>query len=71
MSVEGMKYNLDDEDIEEISGKIKHLMHVQYNDELTNIPEYIKTTLCQNFAIQCKNNKMNIDQLLEEAGIKD
>ena len=46
-------------------------MHVQYKDELANIPEHIKTTLCQNFVIQCKNNKMNIDQLLEEAGIKD
>ena len=46
-------------------------MEVEYKDELTNIPEHIKTTLCQNFAIQCKNNKMNMDQLLKEAGIKD
>ena len=71
MSVGDIKYNLDDEDIEEMSQKIKHIMHVQYKDELANIPEHIKTTLCQNFVIQCKNNKMNIDQLLEEAGIKD
>ena len=66
-----IKYNLDDADIEEMSAKIKNLMEVQYKDELTHIPEHIKTTLCQNFAIQCKNNKMNMDQLLKEAGIKD
>ena len=66
-----IKYNLDDADIEQMSVKIKNLMEVQYKDELSNIPEHIKTTLCQNFAIQCKNNKTNIDQLLEEAGIKD
>ena len=71
MSIGGIKYDLDDEDMEEISGKIKYLMEVQYKDELANIPEHIKTTLCQNFVIQCKNKKMNIDQLLEEAGIKD
>ena len=71
MSIGGIKYDLDDEDIEEISGKIKYLMEVQYKDELANIPEHIKTTLCQNFVIQCKNKKMDIDQLLEEAGIKD
>ena len=66
-----IKYNLDDADIEEMSVKIKNLMEVQYKDELTHIPEHIKTTLCQNFAIQCKNNETNIDQLFEEAGIKD
>ena len=66
-----IKYDLTDEDIEEMSVQIKNLMEVQYKDELTNIPEHIKTTLCQNFAIQCKNNKMNMDQLLKEAGIKD
>ena len=66
-----IKYDLTDEDIEEMSVQIKNLMEVQYKDELSNIPEHIKTTLCQNFAIQCKNNKMNMDQLLKEAGIKD
>ena len=66
-----IKHNLDDADIEEMSVKIKNLMEVQYKDEISNIPEHTKTTLCQNFAIQCKNNKTNIDQLLEEAGIKD
>ena len=71
MSVRGIKYNLDDKDIEEISVKIKNMMEVEYKHELNDIPEHIKTTLCQNFAIQCKNNKMNMDQLLKEAGIKD
>lgn len=66
-----IKYDLTDEDIEEMSVQIKNLMEVQYKDELTDIPEHIKTTLCQNFAIQCKNNNTNIDQLLEDAGIKD
>ena len=67
-----IKYDLTDEDIEEMSVQIKNLMEVQYKDELSNIPEHIKTTLCQNFAIQCKNNNnTNIDQLLEDAGIKD
>ena len=67
----GFKYDLDEEELEILSGKIKYIMNEKYKDELTNVPDHIKNTLCKNFVIQCKNNKMDIDTLLNEAGISD
>ena len=67
----GLKYDLNDEDIEKLSEKIKYIMNEKYKEELSTIPDHIKNTLCQNFVIQCKNNNTDIDSLLEEAGISD
>ena len=67
----GLKYDLNDEDIEKLSEKIKYIMNEKYKEELSTVPDHIKNTLCQNFVIQCKNNNTNIDSLLEEAGISD
>ena len=71
MSVEGIKYNLNDEDIESLSEKIKELIEVKYKDEFSSVPDHIKSTLCQNFTMQLRNNNMDIDTLLNEAGITD
>jgi len=67
----GLKYDLNDEDLEILSGKIKYIMNEKYKDELSTVPDHIKNTLCQNYVLQCKNNKMDIDTLLNEAGISD
>ena len=67
----GLKYDLNDEDIENLSEKIKYIMNEKYKEELSTVPDHIKNTLCQNFVIQCKNNNTDIDSLLEEAGISD
>ena len=67
----GLKYDLNDEDIEKLSEKIKYIMNEKYKEELSTVPEHIKNTLCQNFVIQCKNNNTDIDTLLEQAGITD
>ena len=67
----GLKYNLNDEDIQNLSEKIKYIMNEKYKEELSTVPDHIKNTLCQNFVIQCKNNNTDIDTLLEEAGISD
>jgi len=67
----GLKYNLNDEDIQNLSEKIKYIMTEKYKEELSTVPDHIKNTLCQNFVIQCKNNNTDIDSLLEEAGISD
>ena len=68
----GIKYDMDDKDIEIMSEKLKYLMNEKYKDELSSIPDHIKNTLCQNYVIQCKKNKMmDIDGLLKEAGISD
>ena len=67
----GFKYDLDEEELEILSGKIKYIMNEKYKDKLTNVPDHIKNTLCQNFVLQCKNNKMDIETLLIEAGISD
>jgi len=67
----GLKYDLNDENIQNLSEKIKHIMNEKYKEELSTVPDHIKNTLCQNFVIQCKNNNTDIDSLLEEAGISD
>ena len=67
----GLKYDLNEEDLEILSKKIEYIMNEQYKDELSTVPEHIKHTLCQNFVLQCKNNKMDIDILLQGAGISD
>ena len=67
----GLKYNLNDEDIQNLSEKIKYIMNEKYKEELSTVPDHIKNTLCQNFVIQCKNNNTDIDTLLEEAGISE
>ena len=67
----GLKYDLNDEDIEKLSEKIKYIMNEKYKEELSTVPDHIKNTLCQNFVIQCKNNNTDIDTLLEQAGITD
>ena len=66
-----IKYDLTDEDIQNISEKLRKILDETYKDEISGVPDHIKSTLCQNFAIQCKNNNMNIDKLLDEAGITD
>ena len=67
----GIKYDMDDKDIQTLSEHLKYLINEKYKDELSSIPDHIKTTLCQNYVIQCKKNKMDIDGLLQEAGISD
>ena len=67
----GIKYDMDDKDIEIMSEKLKYLMNEKYKDELSTVPDHIKNTLCQNYVIQCKKNKIDIDSLLKEAGILD
>jgi len=66
-----LKYDLNDEDLEKLAKKIEYVMNVKYKDELSTVPDHIKHTLCQNYVIQCKNQKMDIDTLLNEAGIPD
>lgn len=69
--VEEIKYNLNDEDIETLSSKMKELIEVKYKEEFASVPEHIKTTLCQNFTMQLRNNNVDIESLLNEAGIND
>ena len=67
----GFKYDLEEKDLEILSEKIKYIMNEKYKDELCTVPDHIKNTLCQNFVLQCKNNKMDIETLLNEVGISD
>ena len=66
-----IKYDLNNEDLEKLAKKIEYVMNVKYKDELSTVPDHIKHTSCQNYVIQCKNQKMDIDTLLNEAGISD
>ena len=67
----GLKFDLNDKDLDILAEKIKYIMNEKYKDELSTVPDHIKNTLCQNFVLQCKNKKMDIDTLLIEAGISD
>ena len=64
-----MKYNLDDTDLQTISDKLRNILEVKYKDELGGIPEHIVTTLCQNYVIQCKDNNMDLEKLLNDNNI--
>lgn len=64
-----MKYNLNDEDLQIISDKIRHLMEVKYKDEIVGIEPHLVDALCQNYVIQCKNNNTDFEKLLEEENI--
>ena len=67
----GIKYDMDDKDIQSLSEHLKYLINEKYKEELSSVPDHIKNTLCQNYVIQCKKNQMDLDSLLKEAGISD
>ena len=69
--METLKYDLNEEDLEKLAKKIEYVMNIKYKEELSTVPDHIKHTFCQNYVIQCKNKKMDIDTLLNEAGITD
>jgi hypothetical protein len=60
-----MKYVLEDKDIQDICDKIKHILQVKYKEEIGDVPDHIVNSLTQNYIIQCKNNDLDIDKLLE------
>ena len=64
-----MKHILTDEELQEISDRLRNLLEVKYKDEIGDIPEHIKDTLCQNYALQFKNNRMDLDALLNQYNI--
>jgi hypothetical protein len=61
-----MKYVLEEHQLQEISDKLRHLLEVKYKDEIGDIPEHVKNTICQNYILQCKNNKIDLDKILDE-----
>tara|TARA_R110002050_G_scaffold91411_5_gene191896 strand:+ start:139 stop:351 length:213 start_codon:yes stop_codon:yes gene_type:complete len=61
-----MKYVLEEHELQEISDKLRHLLEVKYKDEIGDIPEHVKNTICQNYILQCKNNKIDLDKILDE-----
>lgn len=58
-----VSYDLEDENIQCLSNRIEKLLDEKYKDEIEGVPKHIKRTLCQNFAISCKNKNMNIEEL--------
>ncbi len=64
-----MKYVLEDYELQELSDKLMHLLEVTYKDEIGDIPEHVKNSICQNYILQCKNNQINLDKLLDEHNI--
>lgn len=65
-----MKYNLTDDEIQDLADKFRELIEVKYKDEIGDVPEHIKNSLCQSYVIQCKNNNVDIDKLLDDVGIE-
>lgn len=64
-----MKYVLEDTELQDISDKIRNLLDNKYKEEIGEIPEHIKNSICQNYVLQCKNNQVDLDKLLDENNI--
>ena len=60
-----IKYDLNDEDLQNIAEHIEKVMDEIYKDEIQGVPVHIKKTLCQNYAIECKKNNIDIDAFLD------
>ena len=61
-----LKYNLTDDELQELSDKLRKLIDVEFREEIGNIPDHIKDALCQNYVIQCKENKCDLNELLNK-----
>lgn len=64
-----IKYNLDDEDINEMCAKLKDVLNFKYKDELQGVDEFFVTTLIQNYVLQLKNNDPDFERTLENLTI--
>lgn len=64
-----IKYNLDDEDINEMCDKLKDVLNFKYKDELQGVDEFFVTTLIQNYVLQLKNNDPDFERTLENLTI--
>lgn len=65
MSFENFKYNLEDDEMQNLTDKIKNIINEKYKDEIDSIPDHIINTLCQNYIIECKNKNIDINSLIE------
>jgi hypothetical protein len=65
----GIKFDLSDEESQMFADKLQYLIEVKYKDEIGDVPSHIKRTLCQNYALQCKKNNVDIDKLMDELDI--
>lgn len=64
-----MKHEFEDSELQEISDKIKQLLEVKYKNELGDIPDHVKNSICQNYVFQLQNNRADLDKLLDEHNI--
>lgn len=64
-----IKTNLEDHHCQCLADKLRYYLDVKYKEELGDIPDHIKNTLCQNYIFKLKSNNLDIDELLEDLNI--
>ena len=64
-----MKYNLCDEDLQDMADKMANLLKTKYKDELNGVPEHFINTVTQNHILKCKDGNGDISNLMDELGI--
>lgn len=64
-----LKTKLTDDDCQCLADKLNYYINEKYKDQIGEIPDHIKHTLCQNYILQLKNNNLDLDNLLGHLGI--
>jgi len=64
-----LKTEITDDECQCLANKLHHYLDIKYKDELGEIPEHVKHTLCQNYIWQLKHKQLDLDKLLGNLGI--
>lgn len=64
-----IKYDLDDDDINDMCNRLKDVMKVKYKDELEGVDDFFVTTLTQNYVLQLKKNDPDFEKTLQDLTI--
>lgn len=64
-----MKYNLTDEDLQEMADKMANTLKTKYKDEVNGIPDHFINTVTQNYVLNCKNGVCDMEKMMDELGI--
>ena len=66
-----MKYNLCDEDLQDMCDKLTNILKTKYKDEMNGIPDHFINTVTQNHILSAKSKGgvCNLEKMMDELGI--
>lgn len=64
-----LKYNLEDDELQEMADRLKSFIREEYADDAEGIPEHVLNALAQNYVINHKDKNFDIEKLLKDYNI--